>query len=155
MHVVLYLDNLFPLSTHQLLSLCICTKVMYDMQPTKNVVHVADFFFFIVLGTMLKFSTTKGIISSLQCWIFLKEELCMMVWSVVNPLNVNEIFFTLPSTWLPGLHVYTTNDDISSNKCLKVLKYVSASPDCIGSIPRVNGPDPVLTWNPPISLNLY
>ena len=79
MHVVLYLDNLFPLPTHKLLFLCICTKVMYDMQPTKNVVHVADFFFFIALGNMLKFSTTKGIIPSLQCWNFLKEELCMMV----------------------------------------------------------------------------
>ena len=65
----------------------------------------------------------------------------MMVQSVINPLNVNKIFFTLSSTWSAG----TTNDDISSNICLKLSKYVSAYPDCIGSISKVNDPDLVLT----------
>ena len=65
----------------------------------------------------------------------------MMVRSAINPLNKQKKFNAVIYTWSSG----TTNDDISSNKCLNVLKYVSACPDCIGSIPRVNDQDHVLT----------
>ena len=136
MHVPLLLYNLFPLKS------CffrICTKAMYE-NPQKTWCMLL-IFSFSALGNTLKFSTSKGIITSLQCWNFLKKELFMMVRSVINPLNKQKNFNVVIYTWSSG----TTNDDISSNKCLNVLKYVSACPDCIGSIPRVNDPDPVLT----------
>ena len=63
----------------------------YVGKPTKNMVHVADFFFFSI-RQHTKIPTSKGIITSLQCWNFLKKELFMMARSVINPLNKQKKF---------------------------------------------------------------
>ena len=137
MHVAMFLHNLFPLING---FFGIHPKVMCDMQSTKAMVDVADCFSFSSKQHIENLNSKTNNFFPLMLEFILKKIL-MMVRSVINSLNVSKAFIKVSSTCSAG----TTNHGICSVKCLKVLKYVSASPECIGSIARVNDPDPVLT----------